>query len=225
MFDPSRPVLIGIAGAKRSGKDTVARHLRNLGEEHDGIRFQRIAMADALKSEIADFVDREYVMSREEALAAMNGDGPAKEQFRLIMQWWGTEFRRGMCEKDYWITRHKDTVSNIMLGRKPNKPDFILIPDVRFRNEIDYIKDQGGIVILVKRPEVDDVGDGHDSENEWRSYTGWDYVIDNNDTLHTLDGKVNVLFNQIRKWRDAPRSSDSRESPHQGPDTAQVCDR
>ena len=57
-----------------------------------------------------------------------------KEQFRLLMQWWGTEFRRNMVDKDYWIKKVQSWID------KHPEVDVILIPDLRFKNEIEWIK-------------------------------------------------------------------------------------
>lgn len=146
--------IIGIAGKKQSGKDTVCNLLKEMiGWE----KCFRVAFADPLKDEIARAIgkDREYINTH-------------KENFRLIMQGWGTDFRRNLCGEDYWIEKWSSKVS-YMLSEMPNCT--IIAPDVRFQNEVDVVHKMGGIVIGIQmlnfpaRPT-----DGHESESTRLDY-------------------------------------------------------
>lgn len=53
----------------------------------------------------------------------------------------------------------------------------IVIPDLRFPNEVEFVKKHGGIVIKVERPGIEDSNDLADSA--LADYTGWDYVVQN----------------------------------------------
>jgi hypothetical protein len=139
--------IIGIAGKKQSGKDTVCNILKTMiGWE----KCFRVAFADELKDEIAKAIrmDREYINKH-------------KENFRLILQGWGTDFRRKLCGEDYWIKKWHDKVC-YMLSEMPNCT--IITPDVRFQNEADIIHQMGGIVIGINTDGFPPLIDTHDSE-------------------------------------------------------------
>ena len=69
----------------------------------------------------------------------------------------------------------------------------LIIPDVRFPNEAQIVKDHGGILIRIERPGA---GAGnHISETALDDYKGWDIVIDNVGTLEDLYKQVKFLMN------------------------------
>lgn len=70
-----------------------------------------------------------------------------------------------------------------------------IMPDTRFPNEVQAIKDRKGIVIKVNR----DTGllDNHISEHALDDYNDYDYVIDNNGTLGELIVKVATMMETL----------------------------
>lgn len=56
----------------------------------------------------------------------------------------------------------------------------ILIPDVRFRNEAQFVRDAGGLLVRVIRPGfvADDRPADHVSEVDLDDYEGWDAVLE-----------------------------------------------
>ena len=145
--------LIGIAGKKRSGKDTAAKYIKELL----GPQCQILHFADALKLEVADV-----------CLVSLKEIEENKEIFRPMLQWWGTEFRK-KYQKDetYWIEKLDEKII----------PNWInIIADVRFPEEVDYIKRNGGIVINVIRMNHE-MTDTHLSETALEDYDKFDEVI------------------------------------------------
>lgn len=139
--------LIGITGLKKSGKTTFAQFLEAaLLPRHTAI----VSFADALKDEVATAcgVTRPYIEEH-------------KDKFRTILQWWGTEFRRDMSHKEYWTSR----LIQKCVKLKHEGCEFILIPDTRFHNEADVIKNVGGLLVRVTRNTLATV-DNHPSERE-----------------------------------------------------------
>ncbi|WP_323162842.1 hypothetical protein [Stenotrophomonas maltophilia] len=140
------PVYIGIAGAKRAGKDTLARELQaDLGLPID-------SFAAPLRKFVAD-------------LAGMGGNLDVLEVHketpipwldgvtaRQMMQTVGTEWGRQMVHPDLWV--------RALFARLPAGG---IIPDVRFPNEAEAIRQRGGVVIRVSRPGYGK-GDSHASE-------------------------------------------------------------
>jgi hypothetical protein len=100
---------------------------------------------------------------------------------RAMLQWWGCEFRRSV-DPEYWIIKHREAVEK-------STATIILIPDMRFQNEFQYVNARG-YTVLVDREGLP--YNEHASEHQLDEATGWDYVLDNNGTLE--DFKVNALL-------------------------------
>lgn len=202
-------MIIGICGFIGSGKDTAADYLvENYG-------FTRDSFAGTLKDAVAAIFgwDRELVDGRtKEARDWREQVDPwwaerlemSNLTPRLVLQLWGTEVGRQAFHNDIWIAS---------LENKLRKSDGdVVITDCRFPNEVQAIKNAGGIVIWVSRgalPEwyqyAYDANRGsqeaaerlkeyniHASETAWVS-TNFDCVIRNNGTLEDLYGKVKDL--------------------------------
>lgn len=144
--------IIGILGFIGSGKGTVADLLVS---EHN---FRKDSFAASLKDGCAVMFD----WPRE----LLEGDTPESREWREVVdEWWsdklqipdftprlalqvfGTEVVRNNFHSDFWFL----TLQNRYFKEK-NKN--IVIPDVRFPNEIKMIRDIGGQLIWVKRGKV-----------------------------------------------------------------------
>ena len=66
--------------------------------------------------------------------------------------------------------------------------DFIIISDLRFRNEAEAIQNKGGILVKMIRSNLTKGNDA--AEIELDSWDAWDYILDNNGTLSELNQKV-----------------------------------
>lgn len=106
---------------------------------------------------------------------------------RKLLQELGTEICR-QIHPSAWINA-------LFVDYTSKKHDKWVISDVRFPDEVQAIKDRGGIVIKVNR----DVGDDqHESEKALDGYTDWDYVIDNNGTIEGLVDQVETMLNKFK---------------------------
>lgn len=167
--------IIGITGLARSGKDTLADYLVN---DHGFIKLSFAAPIRAFVADITGF-----------PLSAME-DGPEKElpldwldgqTPRHLMQTVGTEWGRNMIDRDLWI---KVVEQKIRQARREGATG-VVVSDVRFDNEADFIHDwHGGAVVKVERRGAVKVG-AHASENGV-SAALVDVVVDNNGPLHNL---------------------------------------
>lgn len=188
-----RVTYVGIAGKKFHGKDTFAGYVREWLEER-GVEVRRRGFSDALKEEVADFLVPHLLGSpkwggsplllRSELLRIFqSGSKEEKEPFRLLLQWWGVEFRRRMFNPDYWLRILELWVSAEL--HKTKKDLVVLVPDLRMPNECDLIRNSGGVVIKVYRPDMDG-SDQHQTETALDTHMGWDGFILNNGTLEDL---------------------------------------
>jgi hypothetical protein len=207
-------MIIGIAGFQGSGKDTIADYLQNI------YGFKRDSFAATLKDAVSAVFgwDRELLEGRTTESRAWREqidpwwanrlDMPNLTP-RLVLQRWGTEVARRSWHDDTWIAS---------LENKLNKAhNDIVITDVRFPNEIQAVRNAGGIVIRVVRgpePEWYDVAvdtnqgtfnhmaqaypEVHPSEWAWIG-TDFDAVIDNNqEGLDPLFAQVKRLVQDLQ---------------------------
>lgn len=142
--------LIGLTGFARCGKDTfflrAARLLHNLGFEVD-----RFAFADVLKSEC------DPLLRLHTGISAFTSHAEEKELIRPLLVTYGTNIRRKL-NPNCWIDQIKAEVSEkLSLGH------YVFITDVRFYNEAEWIKSEGGSIFNIKR---DGFGPANPDEQE-----------------------------------------------------------
>jgi hypothetical protein len=157
--------IIGLRGPKRVGKNYTAGLIRGLLKPNHYV-FGDLGFADALKEEVAQALNV--------SIEVLNG--PLKETFRPILQWWGTEFRRNLYGENYWVDKLKAKVQRMetdMAERFRNIPLVLVVTDVRFPNEAELIKSLGGQLWNITRDGVGG-GDQHPSETIMDSYTAYD---------------------------------------------------
>jgi hypothetical protein len=127
------PLYIGIAGAKRAGKDTLA----------SGLASALVLPCDSFAAPLRQFVAsllglslRELDSRKEDTI-----DWLAEVTPRHLMQTAGTEWGRDRVHPELWVRS--------LFARLPAGG---LVPDVRFSNEARAIRRRGGVVIRVSRP-------------------------------------------------------------------------
>lgn len=145
-------IAIGLAGPSKAGKSTLANEFKRYG-------FSVRAFADALRWEIyeafVDGVDSDAAV-RLSKMAFLK-DSPEKELIRPLFQAWGT-LRREVCGKDYWVNRLHEEIKNLSL---------VVIDDVRYVNEAEYIKTRLNGIVVTLLPEKQPPLGAHASETEY----------------------------------------------------------
>lgn len=127
------PKLIGMVGKAQSGKDTFANVLvREYG-------YMRLAFANELKRHVAGFLGITF-----KELEAR------KDEFRATLQAYGEHMRK-TYSPNYWI--RKLWICNICAFDNRTR---IVITDVRYLNEADFIHEHDGV--LVRRVRRGNVG-------------------------------------------------------------------
>lgn len=178
-------MIIGIGGKKGSGKDTLAEYLITNNN------FKRYAFGDPVKEVckvLFDLSDDQLYGDKKDIYDNKLGVYP-RELFQKI----GTEFGRNNIHElipnlkinkgDLWV----DKFNNFY---KKNKLINIVLTDVRFDSEIKSIKDKGGILIYIKRPN-ENINDNHLSEVI--SESNFDITINNDSTIDELYNKYKSL--------------------------------
>lgn len=158
--------LIGIAGPARAGKDTLASYmLDNL----DGI-WLRSSFADPLKAMLSVI----GVDCSDDAKAVIDDTYGATP--RHMMQTLGTEWGRNLIDGDIWVKAFA----------RLNAGKCVIVPDVRFENEAELVREHGVLIHLTGRGGIEG---NHASENPIDFKPG-DIVIDNSRNLGWLYGQV-----------------------------------
>jgi hypothetical protein len=185
-------VLIGITGNKGVGKDTVADYLV---ENYD---FQKFSFADPIKE-----VCRELFGFNEEQLYGNDKEEKDEEwgiKPREAFQFIGTDlFRKQMknlipgIEENFWIK---------VLEKKIEKCEkSVVIADVRFENEAEMIRNQGGYIIKIKNHKQKKI-DEHESEKNIDMINS-DFECSNHSIKENLFKRITGLVNRfIREEND-----------------------
>ena len=163
--------ILGLSGKMGTGKSTIA----NLIVENYGEGAKRRAFGDALKEEVSNefcFPLEWCYFQKDRVVNVRIKQLEPPVTIRRLLQYWGTEYRRAQ-DPEYWNIRMNEFIKN-----NEKKTKLLVIDDVRFRDEADFIKERGGYLIRLcpyrgyKHPEIT-----HVSETELNSYTRFDLVI------------------------------------------------
>jgi ribulose bisphosphate carboxylase small subunit len=119
----------------------------------------------------------------------MLDDVNTKEQFRILLQWWGTEYRRRLFRDDYWLVALSKKIEQYQ-----NEDAIVVITDIRFPNEFEYIKSLGGHMVRIARPDLNQSGDAHFSETALDNEENFDTFIDNNGSLEQFKAIVETYY-------------------------------
>lgn len=132
------PLIFGIAGVARCGKDTLGKHLLNKLEKNK-LPCINISFASALKSDLNNFLIDKIKIS------AFTENNAEKDLIRPLLVTYGTEVCRKI-DQDYWIKKIEKKVTSAI-----NNKIIVVITDVRYENEAKWIKNNGGFIIHLSR--------------------------------------------------------------------------
>lgn len=124
--------LIGISGAARSGKDTFCRVLSQMIPS-----IGRYSFADDLKKDLSEFVWKNY------GIDIFDMSQKEKNDIRPLMVFHG-EYMRDQTEGLHWIEKVKNDIEK-------NEDDISVVTDVRFPNEMNFFKENGGSLLYIER--------------------------------------------------------------------------
>tara|TARA_B110000263_G_C15297854_1_gene506447 strand:+ start:232 stop:810 length:579 start_codon:yes stop_codon:yes gene_type:complete len=186
-------VLLGISGAKRSGKDTFADEF--LKKNKNYVKYTMSTPIKKICKELFLLKD-DQLYDEKEKIDERWGVSP-RQMFQIL----GTDiFRNNILQFFPNITKvlKNDTIwiHHFKLFYESNKNKNIIITDIRFIDEAQLIKDLNGIIIKIKRNEIkiDDTNMPiHESEKHFDDINH-DYMINNNGDLNEYKKKINKLL-------------------------------
>jgi deoxynucleotide monophosphate kinase-like protein len=173
------PYLIGLIGKRRVGKDTAA-----LGLVRNGYKALRFAtpLKDMIRAYLAavgtDKATIEKMIEgdlKEMPVTCFNGHSA-----RYVMQTLGTDWGRKYLGKDIWVQACRETWRQYT---------YAVVTDVRFKNEAEAIKADGGTLVRIIRPKLRISVDDHKSEKELEGIKE-DILISNSGTVAQFHRKL-----------------------------------
>lgn len=196
--------LVGLTGFARCGKDSI-------GETMEfRYKYRRYALADPIRKAASEIFGM--------PLNVFGGTNPNREQVdefwgyspRQMLQMLGTEAIRNVFGQDVWVKRAamEWKTMRAMRSLEDNNMEVpywngMVVTDIRFDNEAQWVVGEGGTVVEVKRPGVAAVNTHVSEKGIDRKYIS--YTLYNDGTLSELDSKVYDLVSHIRSQE--PRST------------------
>jgi hypothetical protein len=132
------PLIFGIAGIARCGKDTLAKHLVSKFERML-IPCLKISFAQSLKQSLDPLLKECFNIS------AFTEDSHQKQLIRPLLVCFGTEIARKI-DQNFWIKKVEKRIETSISNKI-----ITVIPDVRYENEVRWIQSNGGYVIHLSR--------------------------------------------------------------------------
>lgn len=201
-------MLVGVLGLIGSGKGTVGEILSELG-------FHQLSFASSVKDITAEMFGwprnllegdtEESRKFREQSDTFWSKKFEKDFSPRLALQLMGTEVGRNIFHPNFWVIKANQTLNNL---KNEGIKNFVFT-DVRFPNEIEMIRKEGGILIEIRRgisPHWYNIAAQANSgftkaerhmkvegihESEWRWIgSNIDYVVENNGTKEDLKKEI-----------------------------------
>jgi hypothetical protein len=190
------PWIIGISGQLGAGKDHLAGEIASFLETANVLK---LSFADALKMRI----HTNYGVSLD---VLFGNDKP--EAVRKLLQREGTEARAN--KPNIWVDTLQGWVQ--LHDRRFNEMgrtlDIVIVSDVRFPNEADWIVKQGGLMLQVCAPirnsqaleKYGDAADSIRSHTSERSMDGYEgLTVVKNDPTDDHEEQLNDIFQYVSR--------------------------
>tara|TARA_R110000803_G_scaffold88144_3_gene155153 strand:- start:153 stop:740 length:588 start_codon:yes stop_codon:yes gene_type:complete len=130
--------IISISGNARVGKDTMGNNLSLILAEF-GIKTKTLSFANELKESVNKF------LVEQTGISAFTDDDNEKSTIRPFLVCWGTDIMRKIDNK-VWINKLENNLEKDCVN---------IITDLRFTNELEWLKENKGFSIMLDRQGVE----------------------------------------------------------------------
>lgn len=169
-------MLIAFTGRARSGKDTAAAYIANTK------RIKTYSFAEPIRAMLrAGFGLTDWHFNAGKELPTEFGPSP-----RVMMQTLGTDWGRYMINSDVWVQ---------LAQAAYEASNGLVISDVRFNSEAEWVRRKGGVVIRVLRKDALRVA-AHISE-AGIAETLVDFDVSNDGTIQELYDELDTLLERV----------------------------
>lgn len=214
-------MLIGISAKKQCGKNTVCTIIKAISvyykfsynktkELHEFVKYHlsnsdfsdidyvwcERAFADSLRQCLYSITSDSRIFAKDDKtkneLSTIKNPEGSYYTIRQLLQKFGTEVGRSISP-NLWVDCLMSNYKTCLIeGLTKNW----IVTDVRFKNEAEAIRENGGILIRLNRNTG--FNDQHSSETALDDYENFDLIIDNNGTLDELIDKV---YNFMKEFK------------------------
>lgn len=215
-------MLIGLSGKKQTGKDTVCKiikgitayYIQSFTNENElckfvidylnksdlviASRWETHSFAKKLRDCIYTITGDSRIYCLEDSvkneLSTIKDNKGNYYTIRQLLQKFGTEVGRNISY-NIWVD---SLINDYLKAKSGSSRPYWIVTDVRFQNEAESIRENGGILIRLNRKT--NLNDDHSSEIALDNYNKFDVIIDNNGTLEELILKIHevmIKFNLI----------------------------
>jgi hypothetical protein len=124
-------MIIGLTGDYGAGKDTVADYILSYP------KYVKIAFADPIYDMLAAMLGTTVANIQEHKRL---DEGVLGLNYRHLLETLGHNWGREIISPDLWVR---------IFDAKTLQYDNVVVPDVRYWNEAEYIRSRGGVILLV----------------------------------------------------------------------------
>lgn len=199
--------IIGISGKKGSGKDTFINVQPVFGSSTQSPTLMRFGLGDHVKEEVAMMLANDMsggIAAYKEILAQMH-DVDKKAFWRMILQWWGTEYAQ-LCPiegtgrrfyQTYWVDKCIARIKEFQENFRGTTPYGVqAITDIRFPHEVVAVNNHRGLLVRIERDTGEQ--DSHASEVALDDYHGWHFKLLNDGSYDEMVDASLEVMNEIR---------------------------
>jgi len=202
---------IAICGKANSGKNTTANLiLQELAviKNKESLISETVAFADPIKEIILKMfpqkAHKDFLYGRSELRALeipdtinVNGDPLTYRQILIDI---GTMARK--YNPNIWVECFDFTYKNILsknniLKQFGQETEALVVSDLRFKEELEYLKKENFFLIKLYRDEVTKINHASETQQDGFSDNDFNYIIYNNKTLQDLRQQVREIAQQI----------------------------
>lgn len=180
-------MIIGLTGKARSGKDTAADYLCSR------YGFERYSLASPMKRAVCAMMEMDesiFDSTRKEVPLKLVDVSP-----RYMLQTLGTEWGRNIIGEDLWLKFLQNMYDKLPISAK------VVVTDVRFENEAEWIRSVGGNVIHIESdPDLTERIDNVDHVSEMTiAKHSSDFMLYNPMSISEYHKEIDRLHKNILK--------------------------